>query len=276
MKEGRVALVLSGGGARGALQVGALKALLEQDWHFDLVVGTSVGALNAVMWGYYGAHQPAWERLRAAWLDAAEQRLLFPPSWRMLMRLVLRKEQATHQLRLRKFLIDHGLSPHLRFEDIRAVEVRVVSADLCGLRMVVHGDDPKDRVVESVLASTALVPWMPPVKSQGRELMDGGMVSNVPVEVAVRRGATHLVVLDVFDERVVSPHDRSPLAFLWRVTDVVARREFQLEMALADLLGAHVLYAPLRGPSPVPVWDFSHTELLMETGYQLMRRLLDV
>ena len=43
----KLGLVLSGGGARGALQVGAIRALLEADYHPDLLVGTSIGAVNA-------------------------------------------------------------------------------------------------------------------------------------------------------------------------------------------------------------------------------------
>lgn len=271
----RVALVLSGGGARGALQVGGLHALLELGWKFQWVVGTSAGALNAALWSLYGGDEEAAKRLEHVWLDAQGANLLPPPSWRMLIDLLFFHGAEKHQSRLRHFLEKHGLSPDVRFRDLPGPEVRLVTADIYGLQMVVYGDDPEESVQEGVLASTALVPWMPLVKVRGRGLMDGGVVSNVPVEVALRRGATHIVVLDVFDPRVTQPDTRNPFTFLWRVTDTMVRRMVHLELSLAEAWHVPVEYIHLQSPTPIPVWDFNHTKDLLAHGYsQVYTQLL--
>ena len=62
-----LAFVLAGGGARGALQVGALRALLESGIRPDLLVGTSIGAINAAFLGLHGYTTESLDLLKAAW-----------------------------------------------------------------------------------------------------------------------------------------------------------------------------------------------------------------
>jgi NTE family protein len=66
-----VAFVLGGGGARGALQVGALYALLESGLQPDLFVGTSIGSVNAAFLALHGFSRQGLDRLAAAWREAA-------------------------------------------------------------------------------------------------------------------------------------------------------------------------------------------------------------
>ncbi|HZU78724.1 MAG TPA: patatin-like phospholipase family protein, partial [Acidimicrobiales bacterium] len=67
----RVAFVLSGGGTLGAVQVGALRALVEHGIHADLVLGSSVGALNGAAYAH-GSTLANVERIRRAWLTARD------------------------------------------------------------------------------------------------------------------------------------------------------------------------------------------------------------
>lgn len=79
MAKNKLAFVLGGGGARGALQVGALRALLEADIHPDLAVGTSIGALNAAFIGLHGFNSQALDGLVTTWRAAATaDHLLLP------------------------------------------------------------------------------------------------------------------------------------------------------------------------------------------------------
>ena len=66
-----LAFVLSGGAARGALQVGALRALLEANIRPDMLVGTSVGAISAAYLAVHGVKLASVESLAQAWHDAA-------------------------------------------------------------------------------------------------------------------------------------------------------------------------------------------------------------
>src|SRR5574341_982686 len=72
MTTNKLAFVLSGGAARGALQVGALKSLLEAGLRPDLLVGASAGALNATYLALHGWNSTALEGLRQAWRSAPE------------------------------------------------------------------------------------------------------------------------------------------------------------------------------------------------------------
>ena len=71
-----LALALGGGGARGALQAGALRALLEANIQPDILVGTSVGAVNATHLALYGFTEASLDLLQRAWHDAATADLL--------------------------------------------------------------------------------------------------------------------------------------------------------------------------------------------------------
>ncbi len=274
-RRNTLALVLSGGGARGALQVGALHALLERGILPDMIVGTSAGALNAGVLAVYGLSLEGVAQLEGAWREAATMTLLPSDSWWALMRSLFRRNRKARQERLREFLVEHGIHPDLRFRDIDGVRVGMVAADLNDLSMIVYGEQPDDLVLEGILASTAIVPWMPPLEVGGHQLIDGGIVSNVPILVAMRWGATHVLAIDVADERVLESPQQGVTLFMTRLLYLVSNHETALERALAEQHGVHVWYINLRAPTPVPIWDFTHTDELIHHGYNFMRRWLD-
>ena len=76
MEERRLAFVLSGGGARGAFQVGALKALYENNIHPEILVGTSIGAVNAAFLAVHGINSSSIERLIQTWMESVKMDLL--------------------------------------------------------------------------------------------------------------------------------------------------------------------------------------------------------
>lgn len=274
MSKRVLALVLGGGGARGALQVGALRALLEAGIRPDIMVGTSAGALNAGAIAVYGLNLEGVERLEHAWRVAAEVDLLPSQSWWALMRSLLRRTQRARQEQLRELLIAQGLEPHLRFGDIRDVRVGMVAADMNTYEMVVYGARPEDSVLEGVLASTALVPWLPPLEVDGRYLIDGGAVSNVPIQVAMDWGATEIIALDLSDDRVLQQNTQGITVFMTRLLYMVSYRQTALELALAEARGLPVQYVHLQASEPLAIWDFSRTEALFAEGYAAMKRAL--
>ena len=86
-----LAFVLGGGGARGALQVGALRALLEAGIRPDMLVGTSVGAINATYLALHGANLATLEALERAWQDAATADLFPGQSAWLTLRVLLNR-----------------------------------------------------------------------------------------------------------------------------------------------------------------------------------------
>lgn len=266
-KEPCLAFVLSGGGARGALQVGALRALLEADLQPDLWVGTSVGAVNATYLAVHGFTPEALAGLETAWRDAVQADLLPANYLWLTVRVLFNRAGWRPHHRMRDFFIAHGLPPDLRFGDIQGARLILVAADLNAGRAVLYGADPQQSVLEGLLASTALPPWVHPLEKDGQFLIDGGVVSVLPIEPALAQGAREIVALDLADSREVPVEARGFGPFLGKLMSTVEQRQIELEMALARARGVPVRHLPLQAEQPVPIWDFGHTEALMAQGY---------
>jgi NTE family protein len=266
---------LSGGGARGALQAGALRALLEADIRPDMLVGTSAGAINAAYLAVHGVNLASVESLAQAWHDAVSGDLLTPNYvWATLSTLFNRSGRGGYQ-RMRDFFIAHGLSPEVRFGDLHGVRLIVVAAELnCGCP-VLYGTDPQHLVLDAVLASAALPPWVPPIEREGQLLIDGGLISNLPVEPAVTQGATEIIALDLADQREIPAEARGWLPLLSKLRNMAERRQTELELEVAAARGVPVRRIELQCVSPVAVWDFERADELISRGYEITRRSID-
>jgi NTE family protein len=269
-----LAFVLSGGGSRGALQVGALQALLEHGLKPDLLVGTSIGSVNAAYLALHGFTQESIEGLAEAWRGVAAMDLLPTNYVWLAVRAMLGRTIMDPAQRIKEFFIAQGVTPELRFATFRKPRLVIVSADLNTGKPVLHGLDPDEAVLDALLLSTALPPWVMPVKRQGRYEMDGGLVSNLPVEPALRAGATEIVALDLMDTREHAGRNRLT-GILEKVSIVVEKRQADLELELAKALGVETLYLDLVGRLPIPIWDFKHPDELISEGYEIVQRLLD-
>jgi NTE family protein len=267
------AFVLGGGGARGALQVGALRALLEAGLQPHLLVGTSVGAVNATYLAVHGATLASLDGLTHAWRDAAAADLLPANYLWLTLRALFNRVGWRPPHRMQEFFVSHGLSPDLQFRDLRKLRLILVAADLNSGRAILFGTNPQQSVLEGLLASTALPPWVHPLESDGQFLIDGGVVSNLPIEPALAQGAREIYALDLADPREVPPADAHGFGpFLAKLMNTVERRQREMEMALADACGVTVRRIALQGEQPVATWDFSHTAELIEQGYAIARQ----
>jgi NTE family protein len=268
------AFVLGGGGARGALQVGALRALIEAGILPKLLVGTSVGAVNASFLALEGCSLDAIDRLETAWHAAAAQDLL-PDSylWLTVRALFARSGPDVHD-RLRRFFVSQGLDPKLRFRDLTGPRLVLVATDLWSGSTVLFGTSPEQLVLDGVLASTAIPPWVRPLDQGDHLVMDGGAISNLPIEPALSQGATEIVALDLSDPRPVGPATRGFGPFLFQLVHTVEQRQVYLEKRLADAHGVPVHHVPLQAAMPMAVWQFERTIPLIDRGYALMREYL--
>jgi NTE family protein len=271
MTERKVAFALGGGGARGALQVGALRALFEAGHKPDLVVGTSIGAVNAAFLGMHGYDKLSLTALADAWRDAAASELLPPNYLWLTMRALFGRIGGPLEDRLRAFLAEHGITAELRFGQMQGVPVRLVVTDLNSGMIVLYGADPRQLVLEGVLASAALPPLVRLQQRDGRLLLDGGALSNLPIEPALRGGATEVIALDLSEPRP-APADTSLVGLLpMKLFHAVTQRQIELELALADARRVPVRHLPLRFGRPIAMWDFQHAEELIAAGYALAR-----
>lgn len=270
-----LALALGGGGARGSLQVGALHALLEAGIHPDLLTGTSIGAVNAVFLAMHGFTIKALDDLKTAWFAAAKADL-FPASTAWLaMRVLFNRIRVHPYQRLKDFFISQGVTPGLRFGDLPHMPVILVSADLNSHQPVYYGNDPQASVLDGLLASTALPPWVHPIESDGRFLIDGGAVSNLPIEPAITHGATKVIALGLFSPDEIDPNAHGFGPFWTKYLYTIEARQISLELELALAKGVPVHVVHLKTGSPLPALDFSRTQYLLEEGYRQMKIVLD-
>jgi NTE family protein len=253
------------------MQVGALRALLEAGYQPDLVTGASIGAANGAFLAVHGYSAHGLDQLEQVWRATVDKDLMPTNLWWQVMRAFFQGPRARgfSQERIRQFAIANGLTPELRFKDLRGLKLYPVAADLNAGCPVVFGLAPEDAVLECVLASMALPPWVAPAQRDGRYLMDGGAVSNLPIEAALQLGASEIIALDLFDPRE-QLHSTSGVGdFFARLDRTIENRQAQLEMELAAARGVPVRRILLSGVGMAPLWDFRQAVELMGLGYQL-------
>lgn len=274
MKEMKkpLAFVLSGGGARGAYQVGALRALYEAGYTPDIWVGTSVGSVNATYLALNGFTQQGLDSLVEAWHAAATADLLPSNYLYLTLRMLFNRAGIRPAHRFRDFFIAHGLTEDLKFKDVKKAKLLLVSADLNTAAPVIYGLDPGESILEGLLASTALPPWIHPIEKDGQFLMDGGVVSNLPIEPALINGAKEIIALDLYDPRDIPLDTHGFGPFLYKLLSTVEKRQIELEIALAHSRGVIVHRIPLSGKKPVAIWEFQRADELISVGYQIARQ----
>src|SRR6266446_7858591 len=199
----QTAFVLSGGGNHGCSQVGMLRALLERGILPDVVIGTSAGALNGAAVAY-APNLTGVAQLAAVW-EQLQADHVFPGG---------RIHRAWNVVRRGTHLFDsdglaaliHHSTPARSFSDLE-IPLRVIATDLDTGEEVVLANGP---LKPALLASTALPGVFPIVHHDGRRLVDGGVVDNVPLSHALAGPIDRVFVLNVSSAMTDRPQ-RSPL-----------------------------------------------------------------
>ncbi|WNM23483.1 patatin-like phospholipase family protein [Demequina capsici] len=238
-----VGFVLGGGGVRGAVEIGMLQALFEAGIQPDLIVGTSIGAIN----GAAVAADPSMavvERLTDAWASPAAS-AVYGDSWmRQLQRLATSRIHLNDPEPLRE-LIAAMVGHDARFEDLRVpLAVCAASIERAAERWFDQGP-----LIDAVLASASVPAALPPTWIDGEHFVDGGLVNSIPLGEAITRGATEVYVLQVgrIEEPLAAPRKPSDVA---RVSFEIARRHrFARERAQVPA-GVVVHVLPYGGRQP--------------------------
>ena len=241
-----VAFVLGGGGILGAHEVGMLRALAERSIVPDVVLGTSIGAVNGALF----AADPSVEgvtRLTDLWV---ESNLAEVSAGGLLRRAGTLARTGTHVQSLREVRDRLVTAPPVeRVEDLR-LPFQCVAASIehaaehwfaCGV------------LADVVLASCAVPGILPPVKIGDEHFIDGGIVNSIPVARAVALGARTIYVLQV--GRLETP--LHPPRWPWEVGLVafeVARRH-RFAHDLESLPGGAELHLLPTGGSAAPAYN---------------------
>jgi NTE family protein len=267
----KLAIVLGGGGARGAMQVGALRALFEAGIKPDLLVGTSIGSINAAGLALWGVNLEGVQALERLYQRMQDSKLLDPRFIQFAWNAISKQPNQRGSRAAREFMIAEGILPEIRFGQINSVHLATVAADLHTGKSIIYGTDPGHSVMEGVLASIAIPPWFAAIEKEGQYIIDGGAVSNLPIEPAIKLGATEIIALDVHDPDVASSANQIVDPLLTKLAFAVIKRELHLEMELAAAHGIRVRYVNLRSTPPVQTWDFKTHRELFQVGYDIMK-----
>jgi len=257
-RKPRVAFVLSGGGNLGALQVGMLRALTEHGITPDVVLGCSIGAMNGAAFSL-DPTLTGIDRLQEHWLDGVT---VIPPSRLPSVVQLVRKGESLHSNDGLRRSLELLLGPTRRFEDL-SLDFECIAAEVdTAAEHWFH----EGYLVPAVLASAALPAVFPVVTIEGRRYIDGGAVDNVPISRAVELGCREIYVLHVGrhgkpDAEIKRPFDAAMQAY-W----VARNGRFARDLAaLPD--GVEALVLPPGGRPDIRYDDFSHTEVLIDRGY---------
>jgi NTE family protein len=262
-----IGYVLGGGASLGAIQVGMLQALSEQDVAPDLVAGTSVGSLN----GAAVAVDPASaaNRLSHIWARMTTAQI-FPGGPLAQARTLQHTKTHLFPNTGLAAVIEQFLGRPDRDFDELAVPFTAVTMDVATGRAypIRHGP-----LMPALLASAAVPGIYPGVDHDGRRLFDGGIVANVPIRIAVDMGARSLVVLDcAFPGQLPTPGES--IAEIVLFTAMVSMRTQAVYEAPLVAQKVPVVYLPGPVPRPMSPLDFSHSNELIEASYEVARRFL--
>jgi NTE family protein len=265
------AFVLGGGGVLGAAEVGMLRALFEIEVKPDLVLGTSVGALNGAM----VARDPTPTvigRLTDLWQDASTARAISDRPLRTVRRAV---SSGTHlyssDFMQQRLVEEFG---DATFEEL-PVRFQVCAASIERAAEHWFTSGP---LVQAIMASAAVPGLLPPARVGDEHFLDGGIVNSIPLGRAISLGAVRVFVLQVgrIDRPLKAPERPWEVA---RVSFEIARRHrFARELAeVPDDVEVHVL--PARGTSPrddslLAHRDFSKVRNRIEASYEASRDYL--
>jgi NTE family protein len=263
----RTAFVLSGGAALGAIQVGMLNALYERGIEPDLIVGTSVGAVNGAFIASRPPTPATTEELAEIWrrLDRGQ---IFPlnPLTGFLGFFGARRHLVPER-GLRDLLVEHVEFGRL---EQAAVPFHVITTDVLTGSEVRLSRGP---TLDAVMASAAIPGVFPPVDWADRHLMDGGIANHAPISDALELGAERIYLLStgITSDLAEPPH--GALGMLLHSMSLLLMRRLQVEVELlADRADLIVMPPPPRpGVSPI---DFSRSEELIQRALEESRTYL--
>ncbi|MBV9661774.1 MAG: patatin-like phospholipase family protein [Acidimicrobiales bacterium] len=262
-----IAFVLPSGGSGGAVQVGILLAALEAGIRPDLLVGSSVGALNAA----YLATDPSVERvagLAEIWQGLGRGDVFGSNHWYTVRRLAMRHDHIFSPAPLRSLIA--RFCPLERLEDAR-VPVQVVTTDLD------HGVArwwSRGAASEVLYAAACLPGLFPPAHLDGHRHVDGGVLEPVPVGRALDLDAATVYVLgEQAGPEAESSRPRTALDVLIRSFDI-SRYARLPEPGAMGRPGQRVVTLPGAATTGIAITDFTHTARLITESYEASRRFL--
>ncbi len=246
----KVGIVLSGGAARGLAHVGVIKCWQEKKLPLDLIVGTSVGALVGALY--------------ASGMDAVEiEKIVSGLNWNELIEF---KVTPSRIFNLTSIISSEKMGDWLfshmgkkRFSDLKIPFV-CVACDIRTGEKIVFSDG---ELIPAVRASSCIPGIFEPVEYRHRILVDGGVVDNVPTDIAVSEGADMIVASWTGGSRMLED-SRNIIAVLTQVISISGTVLSRQQLRKADV----IIEPDLKDVSPLDLDKFAYSS---EAGYEACR-----
>jgi NTE family protein len=257
----RTAFVLSGGASLGAVQAGMLRALYERGVEPDLIVGTSVGALNGAFIASRPATPATARELADVWRSVSRGNVFPLNPLTGFFGFFGARDHLVSDRGLRE-LVAENLELELLEES--PTPLHVITTDL------LSGHEhrlSRGEALEAVIASAAIPGVFPPVELDGRPLIDGGVANNTPIVDALELGAERIYVLPTGNACDLPEPPRGAVAMLLHAMSLLVMRRLLVEVdALRDR--AELIVLPPPCPLTIAPIDFSRADELIRRGYE--------
>lgn len=247
----KIALVLGGGAARGFAHIGVIRALEQEKIHVDMVVGTSVGSLIGAL---YASNPNSFELEWTAFTLEKDDLFDYKILGAFTGMGVVKGEK------LEAFV--HSKIPVTNIEELK-IPFAAVATDLNrGTRVVLD----RGPVSVAVHASSAIPGIFEPVEYQGKVLVDGGVLENIPISVAREKGADIIIAVDI-SENVVNFNITNLLDVTMQAVNIMFDENVKRMKKDAD-----ILISPAVGD--VSMLDFTQKKRCMQAGMDAAQKAM--
>ena len=273
-RKPKTAFVLSGGAALGASQVGMLRALLERDIQPDLIVGTSIGAWNGLWLATHNSLADL-EKLEQIWRGITLLEVFGANPMHLVINITGKRpylvaEEGMERVYRRAAILGDFSARDMTFEGM-PVPLKITATDIMrGVSKVFeHGP-----IKPALFASSAIPGLFPPVMIDGEQYVDGGLLDNGGVSVAVEAGAEIIYVLSLTYGGARATPIVTMSDLLERSFHLVASRHVHAAVErFKDL--AHFVVIEDHHAAKMSSLDFRHPGELIASGYRAAAAVLD-
>ncbi len=257
----RTAFVLSGGGNLGSVQAGMLQALFRAGIKPDLIVGTSVGAVNGGWLAGRGMDADISE-LAEVWRNMRRTDVFPTRLFGGLLGFVGRSDHLVPSSGLRKIL-----ERELTFDRLEnsLIPFHVVATNLLtGVDVLLSRGD----AIDAICASSAIPGVFPAVRMNDMTLVDGGVINNCPISHAIQLGATDVWVLPCGYACALAEPPKGALGTALQAISLLVQQRLRIDAErYADSCNLRI--APVLCPIRIPPTDFSKADQMIRDSDEL-------
>jgi len=216
-KKKKVGLVLGGGVARGIAHIGVIKVLRSYEVPIDYIAGTSAGSLIAAVY--------------ASGMDISLlEEIVMRIKWSDFFKLTLFRPGFMSPEAIEEFVVKY--IGDINFSDLKIPFAAVATDIRTGEKVILN----KGQVARAVAASATFPGVFAPEALGGKYLIDGGIASNVPVDLARQMGAEYVIASDVIPEKSIRVLPSEAMQVLGRSLDLILKKLHREEARRADAL----------------------------------------